>query len=263
MAVYQKSSNPFEDDDDGDMAFGGSSWKANQQNTSNDANERREQLMRQIDESEARQLESTRRALASIYESEDTGIQTAEELSRQAETLNNIEKKTDDVNRTLTSSQKHLNNIKSVFGGIKNWWSGSKDPNPLPPTKSEPKASPLKTKVDTYRDSQDTYSSKGVDASGFYDDNDIDSRFMAGARNTGGPRQQMVHRITNSAQEDAMDENLGLMSDGMARLKNLAMDMGDEIGRQNDQLDRINVKTDRALPRLENQNKQMKKILHK
>lgn len=53
------------------------------------------------------------------------------------------------------------------------------------------------------------------------------------------------------------------MSEGMAKLKNLAMDMGDEIGRQNDQLDRINVKTDRALPRLENQNKQMKKILYK
>ncbi|XP_067649071.1 synaptosomal-associated protein 29-like [Haliotis asinina] len=263
MAVYQKSSNPFEDDDDEDMSFGGSSWKANQQNRSNDTSERREQLMRQIDESEARQLESTRRALASIYDSEDTGIQTAEELSRQAETLNNIEKKTDDVNRTLTTSQKHLNNIKSVFGGIKNWWSGNKDPNALPPSKSEPKPSPLKSKVDTYRESHDAYSSKQLDTSGFYDDNDIDSRFMAGARNTGGQRQQMVQRITNSAQEDEMDDNLVLMSEGMARLRNLAMDMGDEIERQNDQLDRINVKTDRALPRIENQNKQMKKILHK
>ncbi len=55
----------------------------------------------------------------------------------------------------------------------------------------------------------------------------------------------------------------GLMCDGMSRLKGLALNLGDEIGRQNDQLDRVNVKTDRALPKIENQNKQMRKILYK
>ena len=27
----------------------------------------------------------------------------------------------------MKTTQKHLNNIKSVFGGIKNWWSGKKE----------------------------------------------------------------------------------------------------------------------------------------
>ena len=28
---------------------------------------------------------------------------------------------------TLATSQRHINNIKSVFGGIKNWWTSKKD----------------------------------------------------------------------------------------------------------------------------------------
>ena len=46
---------------------------------------------------------------------------------RQAETLDNIETKTDGMQQNLTTSQKHLNNIKSVFGGIKNWWNKDKN----------------------------------------------------------------------------------------------------------------------------------------
>lgn len=91
---------------------------------------RRQQMSRMIDASEDRQLESTQRALASIYDSESMGTATAEELLRQREVLNNIEKKTDEVNSTLTVSQRHLNNIKSVFGGIKNWWAGKKRNKP-------------------------------------------------------------------------------------------------------------------------------------
>ena len=30
----------------------------------------------------------------------------------------------------MDTSQKHLNNIKSIFGGIKNWWNKGKDETP-------------------------------------------------------------------------------------------------------------------------------------
>ena len=40
-----------------------------------------QRMMQEIDDSEARQLDSTRRALASIDESERTGIATAEVMS--------------------------------------------------------------------------------------------------------------------------------------------------------------------------------------
>ena len=45
---------------------------------SNPFGDRRQQLMTQINESENRQLDSTQRALASIYESEAMGVATAD-----------------------------------------------------------------------------------------------------------------------------------------------------------------------------------------
>lgn len=54
-------------------------------------------------------------------------ICSLKELVRQGEQLNNVEQKLDQVNQDMKTTQKHLNNIKSVFGGIKNWWSGKKE----------------------------------------------------------------------------------------------------------------------------------------
>ena len=50
-----------------------------------------------------------------------------QELDRQGEQLNNVEHKLDCINQDMKTTQKHLNNIKSIFGGIKNWWGGKKD----------------------------------------------------------------------------------------------------------------------------------------
>ena len=49
----------------------------------------------------------------------------------------------------------------------------------------------------------------------------------------------------------------------MARLKNLAQGLGNEIERQNDQLDRINYATEKTDITLRNQNAQMRTILKK
>jgi hypothetical protein len=54
-----------------------------------------------------------------------------------------------------------------------------------------------------------------------------------------------------------------MMSGGLSRLKDLARGMGEEIDQQNVALDRINPKVNRANDLLENQNKQMFKILKK
>lgn len=49
-------------------------------------------------------------------------------------------------------------------------------------------------------------------------------------------------RITNDAREDEMDENLTQVGNILGNLKNMALDMGNEIDAQNKQIDRINVK---------------------
>lgn len=49
----------------------------------------------------------------------------------------------------------------------------------------------------------------------------------------------MLLRITNDAREDEMEENLQQVSTMIGNLRNMACDMGNEIGNQNQQIDRI------------------------
>ncbi len=51
------------------------------------------------------------------------------------------------------------------------------------------------------------------------------------------------------------------MSDGMSRLKGLALGLGDEIEAQNEQIDRINSKVDKADVSIQDKNRQMRQIL--
>lgn len=49
-------------------------------------------------------------------------------------------------------------------------------------------------------------------------------------------------RITNDAREDEMEQNIGEVAGMIGNLRNMAVDMGNEIESQNRQLDRINIK---------------------
>jgi len=49
----------------------------------------------------------------------------------------------------------------------------------------------------------------------------------------------MIKRITNDAREDEMEDNLQQVSTMIGNLRNMACDMGNEIGNQNIQIDRI------------------------
>ena len=48
-------------------------------------------------------------------------------------------------------------------------------------------------------------------------------------------------RITNDAREDEMEQNMGEVSNMLGNLRNMAVDMSNEIEGQNKQIDRINV----------------------
>ena len=51
-----------------------------------------------------------------------------------------------------------------------------------------------------------------------------------------------IFRITNDAREDEMENNMGEVAGMVSNLRNMAVDMGNEIESQNRQLDRINNK---------------------
>ncbi|XP_009070522.1 PREDICTED: synaptosomal-associated protein 23 isoform X2 [Acanthisitta chloris] len=69
------------------------------------------------------------------------------------------------------------------------------------------------------------------------------------------------NRITNDAREDEMDENLAQVGNILGNLKNMALDMGNEIDAQNKQIDRINVKADTNRDRIEQANIRAKKLI--
>ncbi|KAL8560797.1 hypothetical protein ACOMHN_061832 [Nucella lapillus] len=282
MSRYSKTSNPFEDEEDD---FERVPYPAKGGNPFQD---RRQQMSMLVDESEERQLESTQRAIASLYESEAMGNATAEELLRQREVIDNISKKTDEINTTLTTSQRHINNIKSVFGGIKNWWNtGKKETAPQSSSQQKAGGSSLDSIV---KKNQESSPAAGASGSGSqrsgsssrwgggasFGDGDLDSRFLAqsptprgggvggsSSSGVGGSSSslQYVQPVTRSAREEDLDRNLGVMSDGLGRLKVLARGLGDEIEQQNEMLENVGPKVDRANVLLENQNKQMNRIL--
>lgn len=63
--------------------------------------------------------------------------------------------------------------------------------------------------------------------------------------------------------QNIVDRNLEDMCTSLSHLKGLAEGLGEEIGSQNDMLDRINDKTDKADFTIVQQNKEIKKLLKK
>lgn len=70
-----------------------------------------------------------------------------------------------------------------------------------------------------------------------------------------------IARITNDAREDEMEENLQEVSQVLGNLKNMAIDMGQEIGVQNQQLDKINEKANLNRARIQGANERTQKLL--
>jgi len=245
-------------------------------------------LQKQKEDSMNRQLESTQRCLTSIYDSHSVGVATAEELVRQGEQLDNIEEKTEKINADTRVSQRNLNGIKSIFGGIKNWWQGEgrTDQQPATAPSRQPRtiAGVSSDEIEKSRSSGNVHPALRIrsdpTATSFYDDDvqtfDANQSFNLSStdqRNT--PRtspslsqqQQQQQSTQRSAAwqqyEGNLNKNLDDMSSGLSHLKLLAKGLNVEIETQNDQLDRIVPKVDRADTKIRDQNRQMRQILGK
>ncbi|KAM8781475.1 synaptosomal-associated protein 23 isoform 3-T4 [Rhynchonycteris naso] len=67
--------------------------------------------------------------------------------------------------------------------------------------------------------------------------------------------------ITNDAREDEMEENLTQVGSILGNLKNMALDMGNEIEAQNRQIDGITKKADANKDRIDIANARAKKLI--
>jgi len=203
--------------------------------------QQRQQLAQRRREIEERTLASSERGLGLLHESEKVGIATAEELSRQKEQLVKTEQKLDDMNSTLRSSEKHIQGIKSVFGSIRNYFSGHSStatpPTSQPASRLAASASADPIQPSTSQSYQDHHSAN---------------------RNSSGMGQRQLGSV-----DEALDRNLDDMASGLARLKGLAQGLNNELSEHNDILDRVSDKTEMVGFKVDKQNKDMNKILKK
>ncbi|XP_039257071.2 synaptosomal-associated protein 29-like [Styela clava] len=192
---------------------------------------------------------STQRSLGMIYESEQVGAATGEELIRQGEALKRTEQRVDRMEQDLKESDRHIASIKSLWGAFVNKF--RKEPAPTP--------------VTTYDDSQpDSRLGKAVvnsKVSGYQPEEDHpvllrqdDSRERYGA----GYSQQQA-KNERMAQ---VDDNLDQISSGLRRLKDLGIGLGEEIESQDRILTRLGDKVERVDNKTHITSKQLMKLNH-
>ena len=207
-------------------------------------------LIQRRKEIEDRTLESSERGLGLLYESEKVGSATAVELTRQKEQLLNTESKLDEINSSLRQSERHLQGIRSVFGSIKNYFSGHSTT-----ASTNSNAAPASS----------TNRMPGSGQPGQASYNDFNNRVSQSHNNISGMTQQQQQQRGgfSSAVDEQLDRNLDDMASSLARLKGMAQGLNTELDDHNQILDRVADKTDIVGFKVDKQNKEMNKILKK
>lgn len=232
---YLNGNSLFDDDDVDDETF----LKNSRKPTANDIYvEQRQMYEQKRKEIEGRTLESSQRSIGLLRETEQVGVATANELSKQREQLEKTRDQLDTINTSLKFSQRHLNGIKSMFGGLKNYLAGKNE---------------LENKISPSSSNSSSIASPSPD-----------ERYSAHptTRLRNDPVQQQ-QQMQSGNFNNQLDKNLDEMCNSLSRLKGLAIDLNQEIETQNDLIDDISNKVEDVDLKIGNQNKQMFKILGK
>ena len=218
------------------------------------ADEMRQQMLQKKREIEERTLESSSRSVGLLYESEKVGQATAEELARQKEQLKATEGRLDDINSTLKQSERHLQGIKSVFGGIRNYFSGRGAAQAAQGGGATGGGGVIAKPMASSASGHDFVDTQRAD--------DMRKDAHPGMRMR-GLHEQPQARGGGSSVDDVLDQNLEEMSMGLSRLKGLAQNLNTELEEHNEIIDRLDHKTSNTQWRVDKQNKDMNKILKK
>ena len=174
-------------------------------------------------------LESTRRMMNLCSEAKDAGIKTLVALDDQGEQIDKIESGLDSINSDMGLAEKALKSMDLAFGIFPKFWK-----------KSE----------------------------GFKEDKEVWGEQKGGAGGGAAPppgvevgEGAFVARITNDDREAEMEENMEQIGAMVGNLRNMANDMGGEVTRQNQQLDRINKKAESDQMRVKMANEKAANLL--
>jgi len=234
-----------------------SSSRQNSSSVGMNLEERQRQLLMKKKEIEESTLESSSRSLGLLYESEKVGAATAEELNRQKETLLKTEGRLDEINNTLKTSERHLNGIKSVFGGIKNYLFAKNAGLPSSQNGSSGSGHP--------KSIAQSNSDVAIGRTKHYMQDEDDR--LEEIRESNHPALRSRGLIESEggrpSVDQQLDRNLDEMSLGLSRLKGLALDLNSELEDHDDILIRLDDKAGQAGIKVNKQNKDMAKILKK
>ncbi|KAG7489290.1 hypothetical protein JOB18_008834 [Solea senegalensis] len=258
--AYPKSHNPFADDaDEEDFRPKNRGFEDFDDSDMSDAERRQRYLQHEVMRTAQSAVDSSHRSLGLIYESEKMGVDTAEELVRQGEALKRTDKMLDNMDQDLKTSQKHITSIKSVWGGLVNYFRGKPETKPPP---EQPKAyqanDKLQTALSSSKEHEDKYQSshpnlRKMNTEGFgATAASVDDRSF-------GQNEYSKNRHLREAHQ-TLDNNLGEMSDGLRRLKNLGLGLQSEIESQDDSIDSLLNKVDKMDVKIHNTNQQIKNL---
>ena len=227
-----------------------------QQQTNNSLEQQRQALAQRRREVEDRTLASSEVSLGLLYESEKVGAATAVEMSRQKEQLLNTETKLDEINSSLRQSEKHIQGIRSVFGSIRNYFSGqsaSASASPGPGT-SQAQLPPGGNRNISSSASAGSGLGQSLGQGRQASFNDFNNRVSQ----AGQPASQ-----TYNAVDEQLDRNLDDMATSLARLKGLAQGLNTELDDHNQIIERVHDKAEVVGFKVDKQNKEMGRILKK
>ncbi|KAK5870931.1 hypothetical protein PBY51_003837 [Eleginops maclovinus] len=258
--AYPKSHNPFADDDDEEdfrPKRRGFDDEPNDTGLS-DAEKRQRSLQQEVMRTAQSAVDSSHRSLGLMYESEKMGLETAEELMRQGEVLKRTDKMVDNMDQDLKTSQKHINGIKSVWGGLVNYFKGKPETKPPP---EEPKVylanDRLQNAMSSSRETEEKYQAshpnlRKLDTGGFGASASIDD---SSSRQNGYSQNQHLKEAHLT-----LDNNLDEMCGGLSRLKNLGLGLQAELDDQDDSIDSLMNKVDKMDLKIQNTNQQIKNL---
>ncbi|XP_069817217.1 synaptosomal-associated protein 29 [Dendropsophus ebraccatus] len=238
-----RSYNPFDEDEDDDFKPG--KWNSEEEPEESPAERKRREeaertrsLQQEVMRRAQNTVDSSKRSVALIYESEKVGVETAEELMRQGEALKRSEKLVDKMEQDMKTSQRHINSIKSIFSGFTNYFRAKPAEAPLPEQGAYAASSKLQDAMSKSKEQEDQYEATHP--------NLLKRDTVDTSRGSGATSSEYQH--VNPALRDyhkKIDNNLDDMSLGLGRLKNLALGLQSEIDEQDDVLDRLTGKIDK------------------
>ncbi|ETE62311.1 Synaptosomal-associated protein 29 [Ophiophagus hannah] len=228
MSTFPKSCNPFDDDEDD---FKPVKWNEGEE-PPREGPDRQRYLQQEVIRLSKSSLDSTNKSLSLIYESEHVGVATSEELVRQGEALKRTERMVDKMDQDLKTSQKHINSIKSVFGGFVSYFKAK--PQDIKPEQNEASqyqgSNRLKEALSVSKEQESKYQETHPNLQKLEN-----SDYSSSGTSSNNPSQS-DHYPRNQHLHD--------MSSGLGRLKNLALGLQTEIDDQDEILHRLTGKVD-------------------